>query len=275
MRRFDPVRLLVLAAVVSGLLATIAPSTALAQYLRYEATGHLKQFNEVLDAGTTADLNAFGIVAGAAGVGTPFTTTAYVLASQVDSDPDPDSGIYETLTMNIDIGGGIMQASKFRRDADVYIALNVTDIPELPFAADLFGWAGSEPAQSVMPGAFLYNDQAPSPGPPAVPGKGHAVGGVAFHPSAGHPTDALPVTVDLANYIAAPFFLDIVDPTRETVPGTPDTLQLEFVITTLAVTNVPNPIEVPVMGPLGIGLLSAAMAGAGLVSLRLQRRRSA
>ena len=98
---------------------------------------------------------------------------------------------------------------------------------------------------------------------------------VAFYPSAAHPTDALPATLDLADYIAAPFYIDLVVTSRETTPGTPDKIQLEFVITTISVTNVPSPILVPVMGPLGIGLLAVAMAGAGLAALQLRRSRSA
>ena len=152
-----------------GLVASLfllAPSAAFAQYLKYEATGHLTQFNNVLDAGTTADLAAAGIVPGAAGVGTPVTTTTILLAAEPDGDADPNVGLYETIFMSMDIGDGTMQADRFQRDANVNVAIGFLDTEVFPLALDLFGWTGSEPARQTMPAGFAYNGTAPSaPGP--------------------------------------------------------------------------------------------------------------
>jgi hypothetical protein len=271
MRSFTRFRHAALVAVLVLTTLLLAPSTAFAQYLRYEAVGFLKQFNDVIDAGTTADLASAGIVAGGAGVGTPVTSVAIVAAAEADTDADPTIGSYPAFSITLDVGNGTLEASDFQRDQDVSVGLNQT-VVGVPFPLDIAGWSGSEPTQTVMPGAFLFDDQAPS-APGAGDGRGFAVGAVAIYPSTVLPNDALPTSLDVADFIAVPLYLDLVDTSRETVPGTPDKIQLEFQITSLTVTHIADPTPVPATGPLGIGLLVLAMAGTGAATVWLRKSR--
>ena len=267
-------------ALVFGLFLSallLIPSSAFAQYIRYEATGHLKQFNDVIDAGTTADLAALGIVPGAAGVGTPVTAYALVDAAEADLDPgDTTVGTYPAIFIRIDVGDGIIVANEFQRDANVNVALGA-DVCDIPFALDLFGWTGSEPLGAIMPGAFLFDSQTAIP--PSAPcagdgrdGKGHAAGLVALTPSAALPDDSLPAALSLGDFIAAPIYLDLLDTSRQTVPGTIDKIQLEFEITSLTVTNEPSPTAVPATGPMGLVLLISAMLATGALAVAAQRK---